>query len=279
MRPSFFPGVRFRLAAALLAMAPWCSQAMSVTELQTALKGAERVTVIDIRLPGLYRRSHIVGAINVPATVLPHRNLPALGRVVICDGGLGKEDADAALAALAAKPGIHAELLDGGYAAWETAQASTTAAKGIRREVHNQISYAELKRIKGGDVVLVDLRSPAGAPVAADRIAAGGNEPLTDLASEFPGKKISHSPFGGAPAESRTPAGSTTPPLLVLIDSGDGISETMARTLEANGTKRYVILTGGELTLARQGQPGRQRNSPVIHPPPKTTAPTTGNSK
>ena len=61
----------------------------------------------------------------------------------------------------------------------------------------------------------------------------------------------------------KTKAATSTPPLLVLIDNGDGVAQTMARTLKANGLKRYVILTGGELILSRQGQAGLQRSSPA----------------
>jgi len=237
--------------------------ALTVTDLQQQMTGPHPVTVIDLRAPFLFARGHIVGAINVPASVCPHKNLPPLGKVVVYDGGLGKEDSEAAAVVLSAKPGISVEVLEGGFAAWETARAQTTQAKGIRRETQNQISYAELKALKASDVVLVDLRSEPSAPKAVAKTTPSGSQPLTDLAVEFPGKSISHSPFDLPAAQMKTKAATSTPPLLVLIDNGDGVAQTMARTLEANGLKRYVILTGGELILSRQGQAGLQRSSPA----------------
>lgn len=254
----------------------WCGTAVSlpavtVGDLEKQLAGAQRTTVIDIRAPLLFARSHIVGAINVPASVCARKNLPPLGRVVVCDGGLGKEPTDAAVAALAAKPGITVEVLEGGFAAWESARAQTTQTKGVHRETHNYISYTELKALKADDVVLVDLRSAirASAPQTAEAAASTG-APLTDLAEEFPGRPVSHALFAAPTSQAKAGAASITPPLLVLIDDGDGVAQAMARTLEANGTKRYVILTGGELALVRQGRAGRQRSSPASHLVPIT---------
>jgi hypothetical protein len=52
--------------------------------------------------------------------------------------------------------------------------------------------------------------------------------------------------------------------LLVLIDSGDGKADEMARALKANGNKRFVILAGGEEMLARKGKAGLQRSGSVV---------------
>ena len=239
-------------------------RAVTVGELQQQLAQSSPATLIDIRSPRLFAQGHIVGAINIPASVLPHKNLPPLGKVIVYDGGLGKEDSEAAVAALAAKPGITAEALEGGFAAWESGLAQTTRAQGLRKETPNQISYAQLKALKGNDVVLVDLRSSAAPTASVAKVAAKAAPvmvaPLTDLAQEFPGRPIALSPFAASAAQPKAKAAANTPPLLVLIDNGDGVAQKMARTLEANGTKRYVILTGGELILARQGQSGLQRS-------------------
>ncbi len=60
-------------------------------------------------------------------------------------------------------------------------------------------------------------------------------------------------------AQPRAGGKSGTPPLVVLVDDGDGAAEAMARVLRGNGMKRYAILMGGEINLARHGQPGLQR--------------------
>ena len=268
-------GLSSSLSAALLI---WCGTggslpAITVGDLQKELAGTPRLTLIDLRSPLLFAQGHIVGAINVPASLCAHRSLPPLGKVIAYDGGLGKETTEAAVRALAAKPGLTVDVLEGGFAAWETARAQSTRMKGVQREKPNYISYAELKSLAASDVVLVDLRSTTQAPAPAMKTAIAVDQPLTDLAQEFPGRKVSRSPFELPAPEAKSSAPESTPPLLVLIDHGDGVSEGMARTLEANGTKRYVILTGGELVLARQGQPGKQRSSPASHVTATSLAP------
>ena len=47
--------------------------------------------------------------------------------------------------------------------------------------------------------------------------------------------------------------------LVVLIDSVDGSSEAQARALKARGIRRYAILAGGELAIARKGRRGLAR--------------------
>ena len=54
-------------------------------------------------------------------------------------------------------------------------------------------------------------------------------------------------------------ARSGVPALIILIDSADGTAQKRARALKAGGVRRYAILAGGELILARHGQPGLQR--------------------
>jgi rhodanese-related sulfurtransferase len=242
---------------------------MTVAELQRELAGATNLTVVDIRATSVFARGHIPGAINIPAPVVEAKLLPPLGRVVVCDAGLGRDKVEAAVKALSAKPGIAAEALDGGFAAWESSGAAATRAAGMRPEAPNYITYAQLKVAKPEEVVLVDLRHE---PVAKANIAATG-ESLTDLGKEFAGMRTRKSPFGGSGATKAAVDGSSPAPLLVLIDSGDGKAEEMARALRANGIKRYAILAGGELILARHGQAGLRREgqgapSATLNPAP-----------
>ncbi len=246
-------------AVALGAAFPGRSANLTVRELQGQLTNhATKVTVIDIRAPALFARAHIPGAINIPASLCTQKNLPPLGRVVVCGDGLGRENTDAAAAALAAKPGLTVDVLEGGFAAWESAQALTTGAGGMRPEAPTYISYAELKAAKPGETLLVDLRHRV-TPAVQKSAAAGqaSPAPLTDLANEFPGLSSTRDPFNGGQRLSST--SSAVAPLLVLIDDADGTAEAMARTLRGNGIKRYAILIGGEKILARHGQPGLQR--------------------
>lgn len=247
--------------------------AISPTEVQKLLDSGAKVTFVDVRLNVLFQKGHIPGAINIPVQLVPEKQLPPLGDVVVYDDGRGENAAALAVAALNQKNGITAEVLDGGYAAWEMAQAATTKARGVGPEEMPLITYDQLKNTKSSDVVLVDLRqSKAVANVAGNEAAA---KPLTDLPSEFPGARIVNSPFDASSVHSSV-AGAT-PPLLVLIDNGDGSAKNIARALKANGNTRFVILAGGEKILSVHGQAGLQRiGSSVTMRRSSGAAPTTG---
>jgi rhodanese-related sulfurtransferase len=233
---------------------------ITVADLQTQLAKADKLTVIDIRSPALFAQNHIPDAINVPASLCPYKQLPPLGKVVVCGEGLGRDSTTAtAAAALAAKPGISVDILDGGFAAWASAHGAGTQEQGFKPEAFNYLSYAELKAASVKEVMLVDLRRPA-TPTAQGlsvQALAVTNQPLTDLAQEFPGMRQTQ--LGGTSAKFSAAPGSSTPPLLVLIDNGDGTAEALARRLKASGNHRYAILAGGEAILSRHGQSGLQR--------------------
>lgn len=263
------------VAAIIAWVASACAGAgITVTELQAQLTNRPvKVTVIDVRTPALFTRSHIPGAINIPASLCAQKNLPPLGKVVVCGDGLGRDKTDAAAAALAAKPGLSVDVLEGGFAAWESQPTLTTGRGGMQPEAPRYISYAELKAAKPADTLLVDLRRrPAPAPRALrPGSSQAAQTPLTDLAQEFPGFSSTGAPFD---ASRRLAVGSPpTPPLLVLIDDGDGAAEATARALRGNGVKRCVILMGGERILERHGQRGLQRSGSAAHLPNQTPPP------
>lgn len=248
---------------------------ITVADLQAQLAKGDKLTVIDVRAPALFTQGHIHGAINVPASLCPYKRLPPLGKVIVCGDGLGRVAAESAAAALGAKPGITADILEGGFAAWESAHAPGTKAQGFKPETLNYLSYAELKAAAARDVVLVDLRqqpTPNGLAVSSSAVEPP-SQPLTDLAQEFPGAHQAQLTPGGPLANPSAAAGSGAPPLLVLIDSGDGAAEAMARRLKASGTRRYAILAGGEMVLSRRGQPGLQRVGSRTALPAQSPAP------
>jgi rhodanese-related sulfurtransferase len=241
---------------------------ISVAELQHELAKGDKFTIIDVRKNTFFATDHIPGAINIPATLCPVKNLPPLGRVVVYGDGLGSRglaDFQKAVTALSQKPGITVDVLSGGYAAWQSVNGLTTAGRGVRPEKLNYISYAELQAADPAGVMLVDLRKPT-------KEVLKNASSLTDLSREFPGRRLTHS------ASASTGVSSSTA-LLVLIDSADGASETTARLLKAQGNRHYVILMGGELTIQRKGKPGLERNGggvngATIHhrsPPGQTT--------
>jgi rhodanese-related sulfurtransferase len=229
----------------LLAAGLWPASGMTATGLKTSLAGG-KITVIDIRSPSAYGEEHIPGAINIPAALCPRKILPPIGKVVVYGDGIGGDDAGAAAAALSKKPGLTVEILEGGYAAWKSSQGMTTRGAGLKKEAFNYISYAHLKAAAAGNVVLLDVRKPSAAHA------------MTDLKTEFPALRQARSLD-----EVKGMAAGSNPPLIALIDNGDGTAEKQARLLKAGGNHNYVILAGGELILSRKGQAGLQRKAPV----------------
>jgi rhodanese-related sulfurtransferase len=226
------------------------AEAITVAALQHDLAAGDKVTIIDVRQPSVFTKGHIPGAINIPAALCPLKNLPPLGKVTVYGEGLGPRaaaDLQTAVTALAGKPGITVDVLEGGYAAWQSAHGLTTIGRGMKPEEFNYISYAELKAAGPDVVVLVDLRRLTKAVL--------NNSPqLTDLGREFPGRRVT------ASALAQTQSNSGAAPLLVLIDSADGSAEATARLFKAKGLHRYAILIGGELAIARKGKPGLERS-------------------
>jgi len=253
--------IRFPAGLVLWLAGNLAASGITVADLQARLAKGDKLTVIDVRAPALFSEGHIPGAINVPASLCPYKRLPPLGKVIVCGDGLGRAATESAAAALAAKPGITVDIIEGGFAAWESAHAPGTRAQGFKAEMLNYLSYAELKAAATSEVLLVDLRqqpTPKVVEVSSTSVAPP-SQPLTDLAQEFPGMRQAQLSPGDSLAKTSAAAGSGAPPLLVLIDSGDGAAQTMARRLKASGVRRYAILAGGELILSRHGQPGLQR--------------------
>jgi rhodanese-related sulfurtransferase len=238
-------------------------------EVQRQIDAGEKITFIDVRSTALFKDGHVPGAINVPAALVPQKQLPPLGAVVVYDGGLGTDSATEAAAALGKKPGITPRILEGGFAAWEAARANTTKGGGLKPEDMPLITYTDLSKVQGDDVVLVDLRKE---PKQVRQGAGTGPapEPLTDLKQEFSKVRgVTRSPFN-VPQSRQAVGGGSTTPLLVLIDNGDGSAQAMARDLKANGVTRFAILAGGEQIIARKGRAGSGRTSStiVVHRPP-----------
>lgn len=237
--------------------------AITPAELQKQQTAGEKITVIDLRNNEQFKNGHIPGALNVPAGIVPEKTLPPLGRVVAYDDGLGRDAVSEAVAALNRKKGIQAEALEGGFVAWEMSQAATTAAPGMEREKLSYITFDDLKGAQANDLVLVDLRKPKkleGNAVAAADARPNSQSAFSDLTKVFPNKRITKTPFESTQTRQGAQADAPAkPPLLVLIDNGDGSAQATARALRASGNSRVVILAGGEEIIARDGQPGLQR--------------------
>ncbi len=272
----YYPWIGRAGLTALFAAVGLHAGAMTVAQLRDQLAQSTALTVIDVRLPGVYAEGHIPGAINVPASLLPYQNLPPFSHVVVCGAGVGRDALEDVVAALARKPGCQVEVLEGGYAAWSSALGANTRGRGLHAEVHHYLTYADLQKAKAGDTVLLDLRK-APAPVPAGRLAganAAAHTPLTDLATTFPGLPVVKTVPSESGRANSALATTGSAPLLVLIDNADGTAEAMGRNLLAGGNRRYAILLGGEEILARGGQAGLQRKSNLkVVPAPKNAAP------
>ena len=253
--------------------------AITPDELMRRIEAGEKLTLIDVRANAVFKEGHIPGAINVPAALARQKQLPPLGFAVVYDAGLGADTATEAAAALNRKPGITAKVLEGGFAAWESAQRSaTTKGAGLKAEELPFITYADLNKVQSEDVVLVDLRKePKQSRQSANDGAIAPPEPLTNLRDEFSKVRgVTRSPFN-LPQSRQGASNSGATPLLVLVDNGDGSAQATARLMKANGITRFAILAGGEPVIARKGRVGTGRASStfVITRPPNAATTST----
>ena len=230
--------------------------AVTARQLQEMLSQGEKVTIIDIRNRALYTEGHIPGAISLLASIIAEKRLPPIGAVVVYGDGIPADLTIEAVDALNAKNGIQAEMLEGGFSAWEAVNLSTTHQSGLGREELRFITYQELEKAAAGnsDMVLVDLRStPAG----------NATRELTDLSVKLPGLNTIRLARKSGSANTEWDiapvilAGRGS--LYILIDDGDGEAEKVARRLKAAGVKRLAILIGGERILRSEGRSGLKR--------------------
>ena len=254
----------------------------SPQSLQTALKSDDPPTVIDLRSTALFQKGHIPGAINIAHRVVDRKRLPALGRVIVYGDGLGLIDVQAAVDALNRKPGIQAEALTGGYAAWRTLIGSTTEGQGAFQASPQFISYNMLLQMRESNIVLVDLIGDDESNESNQKASIKGkaaalqksSDAVSRLSQKLNGVSISSDPLqvvsSGSThrSKAKATAGSDiknqAPPLLILIDRNDGMAAAAARNLRAKGYYRFVILLGGEEMINREGRTGLRRESTIL---------------
>ena len=257
-------------AAAVLPSA--ASDGLSARDLAARLAEGERVALLDIRSNGEFSANHIPGAMNMPARVLDARRLPSSRPLVVYGDGLGRHDARAVAESLRAEGRDNIEWLRGGLAAWESAGRATTKAAGFDTDSVPGITYNNLVRSGGRDMVVMDIRTPQAAPAPEPGTfgVASDGPALTDLGSLVPQARVVR-PADGAGEDGtgfapQADGGGAGVPrvqpdedLIVIVDDGDGSGEDLARSLRAAGNRRVVVLTGGETILRREGRPGLER--------------------
>ncbi len=229
------------LALLTLCAFPPVASAITSEELKALDSAKEKVTVIDVRSSALYQCSHIPNAIHVPEEILAAKPLPELGRVIVVTDGLDPDFDAKAVAALNAKPGIRAELLDGGMARWDALGEATTEPAGLAAGDEASIGYARLKRIaaKSRHLVLVDIR---GNPESAAKRAR--LEPTAEPEARPGPASVERAP----PATTQVvrgrrggEAGGAGGRELLLIDDGTGLAGDALAQLGGEETSRKEL--------------------------------------
>jgi rhodanese-related sulfurtransferase len=257
--------------------------AMTPADLAERLARNERVLLVDVRASHAYGEGHIPGAINIPLALLQHKPLPSAPFVVVYGDGLGVVDDAQALGFARAKPGVKADVLEGGYAAWLAETRLSTALPGAGPEKLPSITYDQLVAANKGDMVLVDLRGTGAAESASKKTRAAGVSALaveTDVVADFGAKlgvPVVAASGGSAAAalaksgESRmasarsaaTTAGAHVPSdpakLLVLVADDEASAAEIARQLRASGHYRFTVLIGGTEIIRHEGRQGLGR--------------------
>jgi rhodanese-related sulfurtransferase len=251
--------------------------AVTAEDLSRMLEEEGNITLVDTRYKNDYANNHIQGAINIPARACRLKNLPPLGRIIVYGDGVDTASAAQAAFFLNQKPGITAEILEGGLGRWETLQYPMSVKRGMTREELPAITYDSLTSVykKNTDLIFVDLRRfPEGTTDVRQTsqyketktsVTQSGN--FTDISEQFPGATIvsslpvsgSKTASGARSIQSRIPSSDSGSHCYVLIDNCDGTAEKTARRMKARGIHRFVILTGGEKILSRKGKSGIQR--------------------
>lgn len=248
------------LVVSILGAAVLCAFGITPVELNKRIQSGDNITIVDVRFNELYQKGHIPGAINIPAAICDQKRIPKAQFIVVYDDGLFESSALEAVEKLRKNNNAKIEILEGGFAAWETFVGKTTAARGVKREEVPYITYEALKKLQSSDTVIVDLREPSRQ--TSSSLAGAPTQPapvFTDLQKEFPKAKVVKSPFDAGVSKKSLSAAQYSP-IFVLVDNGDGKALEVARTLKANGIYRYVVLAGGEKILERQGKSGLQRS-------------------
>lgn len=228
-------------------------------QLDALLKSNAKVTVIDLRATDEYQHSHITGAINIPHRLVAEKRLPPLGKVVVYCDGLGSTYAAECVAALNAKPGIQAESLVGGYAAWRTFTNVTADERVLSREQPHAITYEQLKATQGHEIVLVDVRSKQ-IPAGRQRVNLNSFRQR-----DLPKSGVLNDPEAGLKAlKGKRARFNAAPSLFVVVDDDQQTAIKTAERMKNMGYHRVVILAGGEDIIRRQGKTGLSRQGGAL---------------
>lgn len=255
------PMKKLILLGCLLAICAPGAGAVTAAKLIELREQGLKIRLIDVRSGKRFKMGSIPGAMSIPHKVILEKNLPRLGRVVLFSDGLGDIDMDPLVRGLNQHPGIQAEILEGGYAAWLDQKGTTTAKSGVRAEDETMISYQSLETLKQ-HVILVDMRpeKKKTGPLSDDTVRAfckpSSREycsDIRDLQRRFSRKNVR----GGTGSKSQATHAPT--PLIVLVDDDHATARAQKRRLRVAGYNRVVVLAGGEFAIKTKGTRGMGR--------------------
>ena len=206
--------------------------------------GEQKLTLIDVRMPALYTQSHIPNAINIPSSVIARKRLPRLGNVVVYGDGVDMTVTRKSVELLNTKPGISAEMLDGGFAAWSSRQTIVQGIHGLELNTVHYLTFQKLEKIAATDssLVLVDMRTQKDKTSLRSLFV---NAQIVD-ASLKAERRIISLILSNSSAKNKK--------LFVLIDDGDDSGVRIASQLHAASMKRVAVLMGGEIALKTRGE-------------------------
>lgn len=152
------------LALALLAL-PQAVQAAGWKEIAPQrvydlLREGSGLWLIDVRAPVSFERTHIEGAVNIPAGELAVKHFPKQKILVLTDNSLGDLQARAAAGALAKSGYERVFVLAGGVQSWRRA-GYPTAGEGGDGPLQVMPAELEAARVAKIPLRLLDLRPEA----------------------------------------------------------------------------------------------------------------------
>ena len=272
------------LAATACSLAFTHAAVLSAAQLSQRLAAGDVIRLVDLRPQGHFAKGSIPGAMNIPASIILEKPLPALGHVVLFDDGLGAIDVKGIAAILNRRAGWQVDELDGGLGAWQSLNnAPFTSQTGLADTAVQQITYERLLELQE-PVVLVDLRTanPGEDAAALTRqnrgkpSAAAAADPLRDFCAKggtkrkYIGSTADLRRQFGAVRKNRSKQSATTatatgtPPLVVLVNHINGDCRESARRLRNEGFTRILILAGGDEAIRLEGRRGVGRTAGVI---------------
>ncbi len=229
------------------------ANAISPQGLELEISSGQKITIIDIRANVIYRKSHIQNAINIPVSIIERKNLPRLGRVVVYGEGIDVSLLEQAVASLNAKPGIQAEPLDGGFAAWSARNNVVQRETGLSVRHTKTLSYQALQKMadRYDVLLLVDLRMGTQQDSLANHFPnLRVFDPIDTIQDDVSDPDVNSYILETIPRGNQE--------VLILIDDGNGLSDKVAAKLHAAGVKRLAILVGGQRALRTRGEVNQQ---------------------